>query len=321
VGLAAAIASAIVPFRFLSELMISAGGTQLKALTWIAMHLLTLRWFSAGSPPTVRWLAYGVVWGAAFHVDPALLPVCLFWTGVLTQRAHRRQGSRAFRWLALILVGVTLALLPWTLRNRRELGGWIFIRSNAGLELAISNNDFATPLIPQEIAPARPEIFQRWMSRHPGTNKFETAEVRRFGEIEYNRRRLQQALDWIRHNPKRFANLSLQRFRYFWFYPGMTRRYRNALLFPMVLIAAWGLLRTFERSDFAGLLFLGDWLAYPATYYVIQVSGRYRYPIEWTILLLCCYAVWDWRSRRRAQAPPGPRQAPGGSIDAGARAA
>jgi hypothetical protein len=215
---------------------------------------------------------------------------------------------------------VSLALLPWTVRNRRELGGWIFIRSNAGLELAISNYDFAVPVVPYEIGPVRPAVFQHWMSRHPGANNLERAKLRTLGEVEYNRRRLQQALDWIRRNPERFASLSLQRFRYFWFYPGMTRRYRNAILFPMVLIAAWGLVRMFERNRFTGLLFLGDWLAYPATYYVIQVSGRYRYPIEWTILLLCCYAVWDWRSRRRAQAPPGPRQAPGGSIDAGARA-
>jgi hypothetical protein len=56
-----------------------------------------------------------------------------------------------------------------------------------------------------------------------------------------------------------------------------------------------------RRHRFAGLLFLGDWVAYPLTYYVVSVSGRYRYPMEWTILLLSCYAVWEWWNARRLQ--------------------
>jgi hypothetical protein len=320
VGAAAGLLGAIMPFRLLSELMISAGGAQLKALTWIALHLLTFRWFSAGSAPVAHWLAYGAAWGAAFHVDPVLLPVCLFWTGVLVWRAHRRHGRPVFRRVALMLVAISLALLPWTLRNRRQLGGWIFIRSNAGLELAMSNYDLAVPILPYEIVPARPDLWRHWMSRHPEGSPSERGEIRRLGEIEYDRGRWRQALDWIRRHPNRFLTLSLQRFRYFWFYPGMTRPWRNAILFPMVFLAAWGLLRMLRRNRFAGLLFLGDWLAYPATYYVIQISGRYRYPLEWTILLLCGYALWDWSRSRQAEVPPASQQA-SGPRDSGACAA
>jgi hypothetical protein len=88
----------------------------------------------------------------------------------------------------------------------------------------------------------------------------------------------------------------------------------------MVFLAAWGLLRMLQRNRFAGLLFLGDWLAYPATYYVIQISGRYRYPLEWTILLLCGYALWDWSRSRQAEVPPASQQA-SGPRDSGACAA
>ncbi|HXG32194.1 MAG TPA: hypothetical protein VNJ11_02430 [Bryobacteraceae bacterium] len=320
VGAAAGLASALVPLRLLSELMISAGGAQLKALTWITMHLLTLGWFSAGPASPTRWLAYGAAWGAAFHVDPALLPVCLFWTGVLARRIPGRHALRVFRRVAVMLVGVSLALLPWTLRNRRQLGAWIFVRSNAGLELAVSNHDSASPILAHEIISDDTDALGQWLGRHPSGSEKHRARIRAVGEVEYNRQRLGEALDWIRRNPARFAILSLQRFRYFWFYPGMTRRWRNMILFPMVFVGVWGLVRMVAQNRFLGLLFLGDWVAYPLTYYVIQVSGRYRYPIEWTILLLSCYAVWDWRSRRRTQAP-GPQQAPRSGVDAGTRAA
>jgi hypothetical protein len=304
VGTAAALVGAIVPFRLLSELMISAGGAPLRALTWIVMHLLTLGWFRAAPVSAARWLAYGACWGAAFHVDPALLPVCLFWAAVLGWRARQQEGSSVASGLGLMLAGLSLALLPWALRNRKELGAWIFIRSNAGMELALSNNDSALPIIAYEMVPPHPEAFRQWMGRHPIGSEAQRDRIRAVGEAAYDRERLREALDWIRRNPKRFAVLSLQRFRYFWFYPGMGRRYRNVILYPMVILAGWGLLGMLRRRRFAGLLFLGDWVAYPLTYYVIQVSGRYRYPMEWTILLLSCYAVWEWWNARRQPIQP-----------------
>ncbi|HXG33627.1 MAG TPA: hypothetical protein VNJ11_09695, partial [Bryobacteraceae bacterium] len=87
-------------------------------------------------------------------------------------------------------------------------------------------------------------------------------------------------------------------------YPGTGRRYGNLVLYPMVIVAGWGLLRMLRRHRFAGLLFLGDWVAYPLTYYFVVVSGRYRYPIEWTILLLSCYAAWEWWNSRRLPIKP-----------------
>ncbi|MCS6953469.1 MAG: hypothetical protein NZM33_11515 [Bryobacteraceae bacterium] len=179
------------------------------------------------------------------------------------------------------------------------------------MELAISNNDFALPILPHEVVPARPDIFRLWMRHHPEGSETERTKIRTLGELAYDRVRLAEAIDWICRNPGRFATLSLQRVRYFWFYPSMGKRWRNVILFPMVVVAAWGLFRMLQRHRFAGLLFLGDWLAYPLTYYFIQVSGRYRYPIEWTILFLCCYAAWEgWhalRGRSRSKEPSMPR--------------
>lgn len=299
VGAAAGLFGALVPFRLLTELMLRSAGVTLRALTWIVMHLLTFAWFGRSRPTAVRWLAYGACWGAAFHVDPVLLPVCLFWLGVLAWRERSCGGVPVLLRLGVVFVGIVVVLSPWTLRNRRQFGGWVFVRSNAGLELAVSNHDFATPIIPYELFPPRPDLVRRWMSLHPSTSHKHSDRVRTVGEAVYNSERFKEALDWIRRNPRRFALLSLQRLRYFWFYPGgKVRRWRNVILFPMVVLAAWGLFRMLRQHRLAGLLFLGDWIAYPLTYYFVQVSVNYRYPIEWTILFLSCYAVWDWWNAR-----------------------
>jgi hypothetical protein len=308
VGTAAGVLGAIRP-RVSSELVLVTGDTQLRALSWIAMHLVTLCWFRGNTASAVRWLAYGACWGAAFHVDPVLLPVCLFWSGVLVWRARRQAGFGRFGLvsrLLLLFIGVSVVLLPWTLRNRRQLGAWMFVRGNLGLELAVHNNDFATPMVPWEFSPVRRYEHQQLINHHPFGSERERSRIRAVGEAAYNRERLKEGLDWIRRNPKRFAVLSLERFAYFWFYPGVGKRLQDLVLHPMVIVAALGLLRMLKRHRLAGLLFLGDWLVYPLPYYFIVVCGRYRHPVEWTILLLSCYAVWEWWNARRLPVrPPG----------------
>ncbi len=264
--------------------------------------LLSLVFRAVGTGPEGRLGC--LILNAVFHVDPALLPVFFFWTVILAWNVRRQHGAHVISRLVLVLIGVSLALSPWTLRNRRQLGAWMFIRNNFGLELAMAANDSALPMFPWEYNPVPSHALRQLMSRHPFGSEGERDRIRAVGEAAYNRERLEEALGWIRRNPGRFAVLSLQRFRYFWFYPGMGRRYRNVVLYPMVILAGWGLLRMLRRHRFAGLLFLGDWVAYPLTYYVISVSGRYRYPMEWTILLLSCYAVWEWWNARRPPIHP-----------------
>ncbi|MCS6954520.1 MAG: hypothetical protein RMK57_12735 [Bryobacterales bacterium] len=288
VGLSAGLIGALVPMRLLTELGLTAGGVQLRALCWILLHLLTFLWYRESPVPAARWLAYGVCWGLAFHADPALLPVYLVWLAILASRQPRPANA-----IVLAVVGSVLALLPWTLRNRSELGGWFFVRSNLGMELALSFNDLAHAIIAYEIVPHDARRFRHWMDLHPIGSEYQRARIRAMGELAYDRARLQEAWDWIRRNPKRTASLIVERVRYFWFYPGMTRPWRKLLLYPMVAVAVLGLVLMRRHHRLAALLFLADCLAYPLTYYVIQVSGRYRYPMEWIILFLCCYAAWE----------------------------
>ncbi len=43
--------------------------------------------------------------------------------------------------VSLLITGAVV--LPWTIRNHQKLGAWMFMRSNFGLELRVSNNNMA----------------------------------------------------------------------------------------------------------------------------------------------------------------------------------
>ena len=85
--------------------------------------------------------AAAVLAGLGGLFSPSLLPSLLIGTAYVMP--PRRQTRRA---VAVGLLGVAILaafLLPWGVRNSRELGIFTVTRSNFGLELAIGNNDEA----------------------------------------------------------------------------------------------------------------------------------------------------------------------------------
>ena len=77
---------------------------------------------------------------------------------------------------------VAACLAPWAIRNYRVLGAPVFTRSNAGLELRLSNNDLATA---DEHVNYSNRLYHAY---HPLQNPREAVKVRQMGEIEYNKR-------------------------------------------------------------------------------------------------------------------------------------
>jgi len=77
---------------------------------------------------------------------------------------------------------------------------------------------------------------------------------------------------------------------------------KNVVLFPMVGLAFWGLVKMLRAAPAAGWLFLSGWLAFPLVYYVIQLMTRYRYPLEWSIAFLCAFALLH-RTGGKREAP------------------
>lgn len=108
---------------------------------------------------------------------------------------------------SIALAGATatalvLIVTPWTLRNLQVFGEPILLRSNFGIELALSNH-------PAAVSGEAPEyVFNdRLQAIHPAVNAAARAFVRANGEAAYSRVLTDEALAWIKTNPLDFARL------------------------------------------------------------------------------------------------------------------
>lgn len=254
-----------------------------EAPTAIAIGLMAaafLRRWTAGRATEGGSLALGLAIGLSFLVAPSLLPVALgFLAFELFALRDRRRWGRA----ALVLLGMALAVAPWTARNQRKLGGLFFVRSNFGLELRMGNH---------EGAGANLAVSARGGTlRHPRTNEEEARRVRQLGELEYMRAAGREATGWIRSHPAEFLRLTGLRVMQFWLGPADD--------LPLVLVVsaltllsviggvrAWPLLSVPQRA--AILLPL---LTYPLVYYIVGFELRYREPVNGIALLLAGAAL------------------------------
>ena len=82
----------------------------------------------------------GLATGAAFHVQPALLPVIL---GCMLFELWWVKNPRKWALVGVIALGILLACVPWGWRNYRTFKAVFFIRSNLGLELRMGNYEGA----------------------------------------------------------------------------------------------------------------------------------------------------------------------------------
>jgi hypothetical protein len=106
-----------------------------------------------------------------------------------------------------------------------------------------------------------------------------------------------QAFDWIRENPRRFAEISLKRFVYYW--AGVPKEsesaalfdFRNSLFLATSVLAIWGLARAIRKNRPGAWLYLLLVLSYPTTYYFVFPHARYRHPIEPELLIMIVYLI------------------------------
>jgi hypothetical protein len=238
----------------------------------------------------------GLVWGVALLFAPSLLPVvvALHAIGILRWRSRLRPY---FAYAATAAVVTLLVVAPYLLRIQRELGGFAFIRSNLGLELAVSNNDRAKPTLNANLKAGA------GMDSHPYLNEPEAARVRTMGELAYNKARMAEARAWIATNPGAFAKLTLQRVGLFWF-PRSVRPYQTAL-FVIALVGALAyLIRLLPRSPFDALMLAAVSVSYSAIYALVQTDPRYSYPLLWLHMLLCAEVIARSRLFAGVEEPP-----------------
>jgi 4-amino-4-deoxy-L-arabinose transferase-like glycosyltransferase len=264
--------------------------TSLATLLLTCVFLLSMRMAGIGwiekykweFTPDARWndwLLFGLLWGLIALVNPSLLlwlPFCGLWLLVIQLRT--RQGSRAM-WQAIAAGAVFVVVLsPWVARNDFVFHRFIPLRSNFGAELRMGNADDAVGL------------WRFWM--HPSSNVLELQKYRQMGEIAYVHLKQQQALEFIRAHPAKFAKLCVRRAVYFWY--GTPRdsgmeiltQGRNIGFLLSSILAFGGLWIMWCRRHPATFLFASLLFAAPLIYYVTFPHPRYRAPIEPEMLIL-----------------------------------
>jgi len=247
--------------------------------------LLCFTYYLRESSSALHWSAYGLLWGVAALSNPTLcllLPFLGLWLWLQRRKSHR-PSLQLFARLALFLA---LALIPWTLRNWIEVGGFTLVKSNLGLELWLGNNPKVT------------DVFTLYY--HPSGNYREYRLLVLKGEPAYNRIKAHDALAFIQANPGTFFKLCFHRFVDTWTgkYDSTDDTYVQTL--GIAEIYLW-FTAAFSIVAFVGLFFAlrtNPWeslplafclILFPIPYYVTHSSLRYRHPID---PMLTIVAVW-----------------------------
>lgn len=269
----------IVPARWsalcvsLYPLLVFYTGTLLSETLGILLLALALWlvWLLRNKPAT--WFApVGVVLGLAALTRQTALAIAVvmgLWTLVGRQATGWwRQASPAL----IILTFLGLTLTPWTVRNYFVVGKFVPLTSQGGSSLWLANNPLAD-------------------GSGVGDNVLRIPEVEALPEAERGAAYQQLAVQFIREDPLRFAQLALRRLQYFWHlgYHGEGRAEIAFLVIylPMLGLAAIGIWRGWQLNRHAVLLLLVIPLTLTAVHMVFLPAGRYRLPAE---LALCTLA-------------------------------
>jgi 4-amino-4-deoxy-L-arabinose transferase-like glycosyltransferase len=262
-----------------------------------ALLLTTIAWLALileDREGWMPWFEFGLLWGIAALNSTSLLsflPAAGLWAWV--RRAQR--GKRSFEGVVLASVVFCACITPWLVRNYQTFGKFIFIRDNFGAELRLGNGNGADGT---------------WMEYlHPAQDAYALRQYQSMGELSYIAMRKRQAVDYIRADYVRFAGLCGKRFIYYWAGPPRATQpwwlndAKNALFLASSVLMFWGLGRALRlRKPGAWLLF---WLLllYPAVYYVVFPSPRYRVPIEPEMAILGVFLLTEAGEKTRASRP------------------
>lgn len=253
-------------------------------LHWEAMYVaagLVLFYLYAANvyarPSGRRGALLGLAAGLLLLANPASLLAFAPWLLLLVWRdRHNRLVWRTTAW---VLFAACLTCTPWTIRNYRQFGHFVFIRDNLGLVLYDGNNDCAGPSVLGNLRKGCNKQFA------PMYSVAEVDLMRRLGEIEYNRNRARVALNWIARNPRRFAALTARRIVEFWF------PLEAYSFWVVTALAIPGILLIYRRGVAAGWAMLVACALFTMLYSITEVTPRYRYPIMWMTLIQAGFAL------------------------------
>lgn len=259
-------------------------------------------WYSASAIKSKRSVKAAILSGflasAVMLLNPSSIIVLLPWLAYLVfiQTVERRR-SLLFATTVFAIVCVPVSL--WVLRNFVVLGAPV-LRTNLGMTLYVSNNDCAQPSL---IKSGQIGCYQR---HHPNESVLEAQALRSEGEVNYDRSRVASSLNWIRLNPTRFRQLTIERLRHFWFPPPGRPAFPAYMIWLGTALSVPGLILMMWRRERAALFIGFALILYPLMYYIVVADVRYRYPVLWLSLLAAGYFIHStqpkvWLTRVRSR--------------------
>jgi 4-amino-4-deoxy-L-arabinose transferase-like glycosyltransferase len=241
------------------------------------------------------WISYGLLWGLIALTNTALLILLPFILAWICFPVSRRSMAAASICIAVIV----LCVAPWTVRNYREFGHFVFIRDNLPLELHEANNESSSAL---------------WTrTEHPANDHTAMKRFQELGEYHYMDETGREFRTFLREHPDKFLLFTLERVWYFWAAPrqativaGYDLWVARHVQFLLAAIFAFaGLILSFVRRNRFRWLLAPFLLTYPLPYYVVSPFPRYKHPIETVMVMLIVYLLCesrgvrlDWRLRR-----------------------
>jgi 4-amino-4-deoxy-L-arabinose transferase-like glycosyltransferase len=292
-GVLAGFAGALLPINFWTQTT-STFEAPATAFFLVVLCILACR-IQASARFTLReGLIFGLAAGLGCLVSPALVPLLAGWVLLLAVQ-YRSELRRVLPFSAVVAIAIIATLLPWAIRNDRALGSLIWTRSDFGLELQVSNNDLMTADGERNFRNPAFEVI------HPAGGGAEFSRAQRLGEVAYNRSKQQEAVAWIASHKQRFAVLTIERAILFWF-PGMQRQVQTVCEAAISSLGFCGLVLAFRRRLLIFWICLPAFTLFPAIYYIVEASPRYRFPIE-PVMFLFAAAMLDVVRPRRAKGP------------------
>ena len=243
-------------------------------------------------------VAVGLFVGMLSLLNPATVLIFAPWVAYLFL-LRRAPLPYALRYAATFALVVALCNVPWIIRNYR-IWHVPVLRTNFGLTIYSSNNDCAQSSLYQN---GRKGCYQ---NTHPIASRSETQLLQTLGEVQYDRRRTADTLNWIRSHPQRFRQLTLTRFVEFWFPDPEPSPSTNYAIWVITLLSIPGIVLMAKRRHSATLFALSVWVLYPLMFYIVVSCDRYRHPILWTSMLPAGYCLAGLlpRTAERPAIPP-----------------
>ena len=285
--------------------------TMVVFATTVFLYLLV----SASKEKFKYWLWLGFVMGLLANLRGNFIlftPFLFLWAWFIEWKGGRGLLAKTLRRVALLVVGIMLALLPTTVHNYIVSGEFIATTSQGGANFYIGNSQFAdgSMRLPYFVKPG-----PRWEAEH-----FDKEAEKRTGQkmspSEVSRYWFNEGISFLINNPAAGTKLIMSKLRFLvsdyeiadnysfihmrrFFMPVMWGTFVSfGLLFGLAIVGMWF---AWRRNNFSRPLVLFA-AVYSLSLIMFFVVSRYRVPLVPVVILFASFYIMkfidDWKLKK-----------------------